>query len=774
MFLKEFAIQRYGPLHDSGKRVLGNFNLFYGPNEDGKTLTIDALLRIMLGKGVRMFEAVQRVAEFPEGYMVIADSTDNEYKLPEAGTISSLCSLSASEFGNIFVIRDSDLTIKSESEFYSSLTNRLTGLRTDEIRKIKNSLYELGQITETGEYKNVAPLKLKDRIKKAAGLIEKIEALLADLRVEGFGRFEEELAELVDEREKVIITLNHYQDAEKRELFEKGEKALQGLKASLAEAKKLQHYNQTDYNNWQHAQSNLEFLLAEQRQLQEQLEKNRTELQPVKNKIKESKAVFKELEDLYHRASEKLEPLQAEYDQLSVIAAKQNTIAGSPFTSGATVLSALVFLVALVGFLFRPYWWLFLPLTLSLAIIAHYSWRQIHLIRTKSRLASVETKICSLAAGISLPSDNVDQVRSAVNSLKLELNQKSEHYHEAEKEYEWLTKEAGRLKTELDRKQRQLKESESNINQYRQKSAVESVDQYRDRMNRLQDVSSDIQKQKSILKSHFGSTAGSESDHQDLDVWEIKVNEIRSYADRATDLVYDQTVVSGLDEHLSELDQKKMDLEKRLKERSDELRDIEKELNDLLYAEKESRLPCQTIVDLEAVLDKLKTWQAKQKDKKNCASAAIEIFEEMEEEEKEKVTSLFGANNRVSSIFESITDGYYSEVVFESRENQIKVVRKDGKELVADQLSGGAYDQLYFAIRLTLGEKLLEGEPGFLILDDPFIKADPKRLKKQLDMLAEISKTGWQIIYFSAKGEVQEALHDRIKEGQVMEFTITR
>lgn len=194
----------------------------------------------------------------------------------------------------------------------------------------------------------------------------------------------------------------------------------------------------------------------------------------------------------------------------------------------------------------------------------------------------------------------------------------------------------------------------------------------------------------------------------------------------------------------------------------------------MLYAEKESRLPCQTIVDLEAVLDKLKTWQAKQKDKKNCASAAIEIFEEMEEEEKEKVTSLFGANNRVSSIFESITDGYYSEVVFESRENQIKVVRKDGKELVADQLSGGAYDQLYFAIRLTLGEKLLEGEPGFLILDDPFIKADPKRLKKQLDMLAEISKTGWQIIYFSAKGEVQEALHDRIKEGQVMEFTITR
>ncbi len=66
-------------------------------------------------------------------------------------------------------------------------------------------------------------------------------------------------------------------------------------------------------------------------------------------------------------------------------------------------------------------------------------------------------------------------------------------------------------------------------------------------------------------------------------------------------------------------------------------------------------------------------------------------------------------------------------------------------------LAGGAYDQLYFSIRLALAEKILKGKTGFFILDDPFIKSDHKRLAKQMDLLKKISKLGWQIIYFSSK-----------------------
>jgi uncharacterized protein YhaN len=87
--------------------------------------------------------------------------------------------------------------------------------------------------------------------------------------------------------------------------------------------------------------------------------------------------------------------------------------------------------------------------------------------------------------------------------------------------------------------------------------------------------------------------------------------------------------------------------------------------------------------------------------------------------------------------------------------------------LPADKLSGGAYDQLYLSIRLALGERVLEGKKGFFIMDDPFVKADPARLHKQIEVLRKISQSGWQVIYFTAKGEMREMAKPLIKRGAV-------
>ncbi|MCD6370570.1 MAG: hypothetical protein J7L63_03640, partial [Thermoplasmata archaeon] len=102
-----------------------------------------------------------------------------------------------------------------------------------------------------------------------------------------------------------------------------------------------------------------------------------------------------------------------------------------------------------------------------------------------------------------------------------------------------------------------------------------------------------------------------------------------------------------------------------------------------------------------------------------------------------------------------ITGGLYVDVTYDSDAQIIKVKRNDGLELSVNQLSGGAWDQLYFAIRLSLAERILD-EKGFFILDDPFIKADPDRLKELFEILKDLSQEGWQIIYLSSKGEVKE------------------
>ena len=93
---------------------------------------------------------------------------------------------------------------------------------------------------------------------------------------------------------------------------------------------------------------------------------------------------------------------------------------------------------------------------------------------------------------------------------------------------------------------------------------------------------------------------------------------------------------------------------------------------------------------------------------------------------------------------------------------------KNGECLDVYKLSGGAYDQLYFSIRLALGEKLLKGMQGFFILDDPFIKADGERLQRQIKLLKKISSYGWQILYFTAKDEILEVLDEDIRDGKVI------
>ena len=147
MNLEEFRITRYGPLPDSGKIQLQSFNLFFGENEDGKTLTIDALVKMMFGTKIKDFENINRVDEKPEGYVIIRDDKNKKWKIPEKGTLTKITGLTPTECRNIFVIRNSDLTVTASDTFYNNLADQLVGLRTKELSKIKEKLRDIGKLT---------------------------------------------------------------------------------------------------------------------------------------------------------------------------------------------------------------------------------------------------------------------------------------------------------------------------------------------------------------------------------------------------------------------------------------------------------------------------------------------------------------------------------------------------------------------------------------------------------------------------------------------------
>ena len=158
---------------------------------------------------------------------------------------------------------------------------------------------------------------------------------------------------------------------------------------------------------------------------------------------------------------------------------------------------------------------------------------------------------------------------------------------------------------------------------------------------------------------------------------------------------------------------------------------------------------------MERICDLLEKFIYNNEKRRKHVQIAKQILEEIKKEEEKKITELFGEASSAIKHFQKITDGLYQNIIYDSGSHGIKVTRSDGSELSADQLSGGAWDQLYFAIRLSLGEKILD-QKGFFILDDPFIKADPDRLRNLFDILKDLSDEGWQIIYLSSKGEIKE------------------
>lgn len=169
MKIKQINVLKYGPLEDKKIKNLNNFNLIYGNNEEGKTLLLEALIKFFVRKKSHrnLIDKLERVKESPEGFVYI-ENGKGEIKYPEDKSFLEDYNLTVEDFKNIFLIRDSDLRIK-EDKYYIDFTNKLVGLKTEKIEKIKENIKNLGNLTDN--YTKIASTKannqLGSRVEKA-------------------------------------------------------------------------------------------------------------------------------------------------------------------------------------------------------------------------------------------------------------------------------------------------------------------------------------------------------------------------------------------------------------------------------------------------------------------------------------------------------------------------------------------------------------------------------------------------------------------------------
>jgi hypothetical protein len=181
----------------------------------------------------------------------------------------------------------------------------------------------------------------------------------------------------------------------------------------------------------------------------------------------------------------------------------------------------------------------------------------------------------------------------------------------------------------------------------------------------------------------------------------------------------------------------------------------------------QSSPPCRSTQELDRIAALIGEFCEGIERDRRTAQDAIRICRQIDAEERARVSDLFGADSPISGYMSAITDGRYTAVHYDTGKNFIYLSTADGDRVPADHLSGGAFDQLYLAIRVTIARRFLSDEKGFLIMDDPFVKADAERLGRMMEMLRGLVDDGWQVLYFSAKDEVVDALAADVGKGRV-------
>ena len=643
MRINEVFIQRYGPLRPFHAKFKKNICIVFGPGGSGKTLTIDAVLKMLLGENAEEFIRHDEVEETPAGYLVI-EKDGKEFKLGEEKHLSDIPGLEIdpTELKNIFVIQDADLGISNEDKFYGRVTNKLIGVRTEDIRRIDDELRKRGRLTPKLEILNKHPHKFGTKLNDAKELQDDIGTYVEKAKSEGIDKLEKEKFDTKWDLKSFEQSIELLEKAKKKSEFNKLETAFNEAKQSLQELEALPDKDEI---------SQLNTKLSD-------LKKEKIRLPQLETEIKSWKKRF---------------------EWLTISAAI--SFAGLMAFSRELVFSIIPFIL------------------LFASLISLYKWHQSD--KSFTQIVAIKQSLVEAAQVLGIEAKTVEEAEEKVIRIIEETEEKQATFNQ---------------KKGILGKDFQINEKET---------------------------------EKFLEKAQNALT------------------KIRQSIDLSVSVVYDEEKLEDAKRQKKGKEASLVEVENRLQEHQKTMLDFSDRAQQLQFVDEFANFKFDIEIKNLESLEKLVRWlnQYVEQIEKDAELSikAFEIFKELESKEEAKSEELFEKDNQASMIFRDITSGMFEDVSYDSSTGEILVKRSHEKRLQkASELSRSEWTQLYTAIRIALGEKLLKGEKGFFIVEDPFIHADPERLLKEFDMLENLSERGWQTIYFTAKDEIKKGLPKQI------------
>lgn len=195
------------------------------------------------------------------------------------------------------------------------------------------------------------------------------------------------------------------------------------------------------------------------------------------------------------------------------------------------------------------------------------------------------------------------------------------------------------------------------------------------------------------------------------------------------------------------------DLLKELEVCDEKLNKLNINITSLEIENKNVNSELETFAEIEEKINLLNIQKDKLISLGKSINLAKECLNEAYNQMKEQISPKF--INDLSNVIEKISNGKYKNINFNDIDG-LQVELENGDYILADRLSMGTIDQMYFALRINILNEITE-EKMPIILDETFVYYDNNRLENILTYLNE--NVDNQIIIFSCSKREENILN---------------
>ncbi|MFH1422729.1 MAG: AAA family ATPase [Planctomycetota bacterium] len=732
MRLNKIDIKEFSLIKDISLEP-GKLTIVHGSNESGKTVVLDSILEALFGickrDGKNHFKGLE---VYPEntGFSGVVEVEDNgsilrfpgETLLDKAAKIDNFDAVR-----NLLVVRDSELTFYEEEKgnWWKKLKERFAGYEKGLDKVVLGIREEVG-LNIDGTWINNEELQLGKEVQELQEKKKKAESVSGE--IEELTRINSQLIPILQKKKEAENKLSAVKDDKRKEIYNSADAMLTEFKVNEEKLKPTDSLNSSLLEEWRKT-------LREVGSIRETIRNREKEKDLILFHVNEKEEEVKDLRDIAsaweNREAEIVPALEVKVTEIRLTYDKEQKV--SQFIplliGGAIVLAGLVvFLLYLstiknsVSIRFSS----IVPGIASFMLIAFWlRWRHI----TKA-LAKKKELLLNIFRSLPEEASSVDEVETwiAVGRRRSEQakNTITSKLEDIEKDKDYLRQ----IDTITEHGEEKIRSLRDKMDQLREETGCATMDELETKLKeRTEEILPEITKLKDSLFRLLGTS--------DVNQAEIKIEQLKQGED---------IVEKSKDENVIRL--------------QNELKDIQTEIDRLIFraAEIEKRLSDAGFNSVENLWEVMSEVEEKLSHfimEREAAETAIDTIKELLAGEDIFINSVLeNGDNSAARYFYFITNGRYTTVYWKNGEIYTQTLT--GRTFNFKQLSTGTRSQLLFSIRVALLERFFPDRSLPLFLDDPFITSDYSRIERLLELLFDLAKVGWQIVYFTADKDIPQ------------------